>query len=71
MPFKSLVPGIFKDDRTKEILTSKQFLAREGKEWGAAVGRVTKECFGFTERSTTNAIVLPEKQLRELLKVKR
>ncbi len=66
MPLTRFVPAFFRDDKTKEILTRKQFIDRETNEWEAAFKTFTKEVLGGPSRVSNKMLVTSEKELRFL-----
>ena len=59
--------GFLTDPKTGRRMNADQFIAREKKEWGEALGVFAKECLGFGAKQGVDFFVTTEGEIRKML----
>lgn len=60
--------GYLTDTKTGKRLNAEDFLKREKKEWGEALGTFAKECLGAGKETTNSLFATSERELRRILR---
>ena len=59
--------GFLTDPKTGKIMDADDFLKREKKEWGDALGTFAKECFGAGKKQRDAMFLTSDAELRKMM----
>jgi len=57
----------FSDPKTGKLMKAEDFLKREKKEWGQALGTLFKECVGHGKSGGEQMLITTDKELRKMM----